>query len=337
MAHQIERLDTAMFSEKEAWHGKGIVVAEAPSPEEALTISGLDWEVGKNPIFREDRSLIRSHVETFREDTGLSLGVVGKNFEVVQNRQLFDFAYGVKGLSDDLKVETAFSMRNCRRVLVSIRADEFFPLNDDAVNMYLIVANGHDGSLTLVTYFSSTRVVCNNTFKASLSAVKRGEGLVKMRHEGDMVAKIEDAQRVLSAYHNTFNNYRKCCDAMVRRKMSLDEMKEFFLEAVMLMEGLIPSAEDAKKTKRAGTKREKCVKAYAQICENFSREAAELHSDRNAWLAFNACTKWMQHGRPTRGKDDAKAADNKVYSDQFGPLCDAKESLWKSAMKLAAV
>jgi phage/plasmid-like protein (TIGR03299 family) len=336
MGHEIGRRDTAMFSQKAAWHGLGVVIEEAPTPEEALAISGLNWEVGQDPIYRKrDGSLVKTHVENYRKDNGYPLGVVGAGYSVVQNEDLFRIAYGIADAGTDLRVESAFSMKDNRRVIVTIRADTFAPTPNDEVNMYLVTANGHDGSLVLINYFSSTRVVCNNTFQASLAAAKHSEGFIALRHEGDMESKIKQAQESLRAYTKTYARYREQVDSLVSRKMSKDEMDEFITDAIILMDGPIPKSEDAKTNKRAATKREKATESYRTIVHNFDAEAQFLKGDRNAWLAFNACTKWMQHQRDGRqSRDEQKRIDNRVFSDQFGQIAKAKGQLWKNALSL---
>ena len=67
--------------------------------EEALTDAGLNFEVKKSLITADDPAKrCPDHVATYREDTGDILGVVGKNYGVVQNLEAWDFA----DLIDDL-------------------------------------------------------------------------------------------------------------------------------------------------------------------------------------------------------------------------------------------
>lgn len=335
MAHLIGKTDTAMFADEPAWHGLGKVVLGAPTPDEALVLAGLNWEVGQDRLTRNrDRLLCDSHVENFRTDNGQALGVVGIGYKPVQNRELAEMTYVVSAAGEKLEVESAFSMCDCRRVVFTVRADTFLAGKDDEIKMFLCVANGHDGSLALCAYFTSTRVVCNNTFTASRAAAKRSEGYITFRHEGDMEAKIKDAKRAVEAYANTRREYGEQVQALVNRKMTKPEMDDFVTDAIILLEKSIPTKEDAQEDNRAATKREKCVTAYNTIAKNFEEEVSLLKSDRNAWLAFNAATKWMQHQRPTRGKNDNARREAKAFSDMFGAIETAKGDLWKKALAL---
>ncbi len=338
MAHKIKRFDGAMFAEKPAWHGIGKVVEEAPTPEEALVLAGLDWEVGQDKLFRaRDGSIVEDSVENYRVDNGLPLGVVGVGFQNVQNRTLSEMAYVIKREGKDLQVESAFSMNNCRRVVFTIRADTFEAQKNDLMKMYLCLANGHDGSLALVWYFTSDRVVCNNTFTASRAAAKRTDGYGSFRHEGDMAVKIESAHVAIEAYAKVQRAYGDKIKALVDRKMTKDEMDSFITDALMLSDGTLPTREDAAKDKRKRTKREKMSRAYLQICSNINEERDLLKCSASAWMGFNGYTKWLQHQRPTRGKDDAARQTAKAYSDMFGQMETIKGKAWDRACALAGV
>ena len=45
MAHEITSTDGLVLHKEEAWHGLGTIVEDAPTPQEALQIAGLDWTV----------------------------------------------------------------------------------------------------------------------------------------------------------------------------------------------------------------------------------------------------------------------------------------------------
>ena len=58
MAHMIE----SMFSVREKpWHGLGAIVMEAPASAEALRLAGLDWTVVQEPVYTDNRELIKGY------------------------------------------------------------------------------------------------------------------------------------------------------------------------------------------------------------------------------------------------------------------------------------
>src|ERR1700704_3124047 len=95
----------SFFSVKEkAWHGLGQIVQDYPTSAEAIEFAGLDFTVEKRPLFtfdnenqaaNPDTEIIIPEIEvpnyyaTMRTDTEQVLGVVGKDYEIVQNRDAF--------------------------------------------------------------------------------------------------------------------------------------------------------------------------------------------------------------------------------------------------------
>lgn len=91
---------------QKAWHGLGTIVTEYPTSREAIRFAGLDYEVEKLTLFTYDTGnhdaaeetgikipeiVVPNYYATVRTDTAGVLGVVGKEYEVVQNRDAFSF------------------------------------------------------------------------------------------------------------------------------------------------------------------------------------------------------------------------------------------------------
>jgi hypothetical protein len=90
----------SFFSVKEkAWHGLGQIITDYPTSAEAIKHAGLNYHLEKRPLFTYDTEnhtgnpetdIIIPKIEvldfyaTIRTDTEQVLGVVGKDYEVVQ-------------------------------------------------------------------------------------------------------------------------------------------------------------------------------------------------------------------------------------------------------------
>jgi len=133
MSHQLNynsRTDKhSFFSVKEkAWHGLGTIVESYPNSAEALKFAGLDYNVEKRPLFTVDsRNLVTfqskdagglndvfmpdipvpNYYSTVRTDTEEVLGVVGKDYKVVQNTEAFSFFDSIVGSGEGILYETA--------------------------------------------------------------------------------------------------------------------------------------------------------------------------------------------------------------------------------------
>ena len=119
----------SFFSVKEkAWHGLGQIVQDYPTSAEALKFAGLDYTVAKRKLFTLDNENeaanepacrqgrvteikipeieVPDFFATIRTDNESVLGVVGKDYEVVQNTDAFSFFDAIVG-GDGIQYETA--------------------------------------------------------------------------------------------------------------------------------------------------------------------------------------------------------------------------------------
>jgi hypothetical protein len=117
MAHNINYNEQtgkdSFFSVKQkAWHGLGQIVEHYPTSAEAIKFAGLDYEVIKSPLYTQGRSMtignageimdgeeidVPNFYATMRTDNNTVLGVVGKDYEIVQNTDAFTFFDSIVG------------------------------------------------------------------------------------------------------------------------------------------------------------------------------------------------------------------------------------------------
>jgi len=194
--------DSAMYAGSSAWHGLGTVVADAPSPYDALRLAGLDWRVipshsiGCNYMRNgvERTAITTEKVANIREDTGDVLGWVGPNYKRIQNIDVAELAYAVAG--NDTKVETAGSLRNGARTYFLLKFNEFSTqYSDDVTNEYLLLANGHDGLMAFNAIPTAIRVVCANTLRVAMAQANA----YRIAHKGNMEDKLADLYDAIAA------------------------------------------------------------------------------------------------------------------------------------------
>ena len=135
MAHNINFNEQtgkhSFFSIKEkAWHGLGQIVQDYPTSTEALKFAGLDYVVSKEDIYTTSYNCdgqpmgftkrIITHFATMRKDTGDVLGVVGKDYEIVQNKDAFTFFDSIVG-GDGIQYETAGALGQGERIFITAK------------------------------------------------------------------------------------------------------------------------------------------------------------------------------------------------------------------------
>ncbi len=153
MAHNInyneKKQQHSFFSVKEkAWHGLGQIVSDYPTSKEALTFAGLEYTVEKRKLFTFDSAnqngnpeadIIIPEIEvpnyfaTVRTDTEQVLGVVGRDYQIVQNVEVFSFFDAIVG-GDGIQYETAGALGNGERIFITAKLPDYIEVgNNDLI------------------------------------------------------------------------------------------------------------------------------------------------------------------------------------------------------------
>ena len=98
-----------MYTGPPAWHRLGTQLDHPATAEEAIRHAGLDFSVRLKEVktvINRKRIVVPNTFATIRTDTQQVLGVVGSRYEVVQNRQAFNFFDALVGEGEGI-FETA--------------------------------------------------------------------------------------------------------------------------------------------------------------------------------------------------------------------------------------
>jgi phage/plasmid-like protein (TIGR03299 family) len=221
MAHNINHNSKtgkdAFFSVKEkAWHGLGTIIADYPTSAEAIKHAGLDFAVEKRPLFTvngenyeifkdpetdeymnafEPNILVPNYYTTMRTDTDEILGVVGKDYHVVQNVDAFSFFDSIVGGKDGILYETAGALGNGERIFITAKLPEYIRVGkSDFIEQFLFLTTSHDGFGSITASFTPIRICCQNTLNAAL---KTQTGAVKIRHTANAHERLKQAHQLL--------------------------------------------------------------------------------------------------------------------------------------------
>ncbi len=322
MAHNInfnsETGRYSFFSVKEkAWHGIGQIVAQYPTSEEAIKFAGLDYEVVKSPLFTKGSGIIqtadsieigRSELEvpdyfaTIRTDNNAVLGVVGKDYHIVQNREAFNFFDAIVGGGEGILYETAGALGKGERIFITAKLPDYIRVGngDDVTEKYIFLTTSHDGSGSITAAFTPVRIVCQNTLNASLRTMTN---VVRIRHTSGARQRIENAHKIMglaetlsSQLEGIFNDWAKVrvTDREVRKllQLALCPNKETF---DLLKKG----AEDEISTVFKNTVEDAFAYAMASDTQQMDTTKGTLFG------AYNAVTGYYQNVRNYKN-DEAK-------------------------------
>jgi phage/plasmid-like protein (TIGR03299 family) len=224
MSHLIYEFDNVLTVGDRPWHGLGINLPGGSdvSPSEAMRITGLGWEVGKEPIYLADGTVVPDRFAVVRKDRGLPLGIVGSEYSVFQNAELFGFMGGfcdVAGTS----IETCGSLRDGRTIWAMSRSGETEYVKGDPVEKYFMIKNSHDGSSSLEIAFTDVRVVCNNTLSAALRGARNKVSVI---HTSNMAANVRAAGDVLAHYVSYQRSLGEAMSLLAAASLTEGEMRD---------------------------------------------------------------------------------------------------------------
>lgn len=238
MAHEVESM---FYAGRVPWHGLGIGVEDAITSDEALRLSGLDWEVTTEPVLTGGvvRREIPGYQCVIRTRDEVPLGVVGERYVPIQNKDAFSFMDSVLQ-SGQAKYETAGSLRGGRRVwMLATLPGEIRVGKDDITKKFLLLVNSHDGSTALRMLMTPVRVVCSNTLRFAMQN-HEGDG-VSIRHTRSATQRVQEAQRTLGLANSFYDNFEKVAQRLVASPYSDAQMQAMVKTVFPVKEGEEPS------------------------------------------------------------------------------------------------
>lgn len=189
------------------YEGMGITLENIHSLDTVLKMTGLDFQVQKFPLqfmaeqtFTVDGQPTRAIVPfaiddqfaTVRTDTMKPLGVVGKNYEILQNSEMFDFLESLEGM--DAKYETGGSYgAHGAKSFICMSTEPMKILGDD-FQPYINFLNSFDGSGAVRVMFSPIRLFCSNCIAIS---IKKADRIVSLKHSPSLQGRLDTAKKVL--------------------------------------------------------------------------------------------------------------------------------------------
>lgn len=219
------------YTGKRPWHNLGTKVETHMTVAEALLLGGLDYKVEKLPLHTrlpEEKGgqviKVEGKYATVRMDTKKPLGVVGKNYHVVQNVEALSFFDSALG-EGAAAIETVGALDKGRKTFMLAKIPEMVEVvKGDPLEQFLLFTNSHDGTSAVTCAFTPIRVVCQNTLSVALAQTKRS---VKIRHTRNARDQLKIASEVLAANKNYWHRIKAALTYMAKRDVSRKDVENF--------------------------------------------------------------------------------------------------------------
>ncbi|MBC8053822.1 MAG: DUF945 domain-containing protein [Sphingobacteriaceae bacterium] len=339
MAHNINYNEKtskhSFFSVKEkAWHGLGQIVSDYPTSAEAIKHAGLDYLVEKRPLFtydkenfhgKEDTDIIIPEIEvpnyfaTMRTDTEDVLGVVGREYHVVQNIDAFSFFDSIVGGGNGILYETAGALGNGERIFITAKLPDYIRVGfDDMIEKYLFLTTSHDGSGSIIAAFTPIRIVCNNTLNCALNNMSN---CVKIRHTESAQDKLKQAHSLMGITNKLAIELGEIYNHWSRIRITDKQVLKLVQQAMAPSKEVLENVLNGREDEHSTYFKNVC----ANVCEfAFSNETQQTLTTKGTLFgAYNAVTGYFQNVKPFKDQE------SKLKSIQFGSGLTKSQTAFK--------
>lgn len=268
-------------------YGIGVDISAAKTMEEAIELSGLNWLVETKKL-SVDEKVIPGYRANVTSD-GKVLGIVTKQYQIVQNIEAFTFA---DNIVDQIKFDTAGSLYGDKKIWVSSKFNDINAAGEKIEN-YLVFSNSHDGKSSIRV--AIIPIINGNAMNIPLAGTYRSWSVT---HSGNINKKMDQAKETLVFAENYLAELVKQTQKMVETKLTEKQKKAF-------VEQLFPiNPQDGDR------KIDNVNECRVQVMEAINK--IESHVD-TAWQVINGVSAFVTNMQPKRSSDT-------FFDNKFGSI-----------------
>lgn len=298
--------------------------------QDAFDEAGLNYNVEQAPLLRVPQAvvdailagepvdfaptaqnIITSHKATVRSDANRTLGVVGRDYGIVQNTKAFEFIDFIGECSGTQpRIVSAGALGYGERIYVTAQLGEDSYLNpDDAVKNYVVFTTSHDGSGAVMCMMTPVRVVCQNTLNM---AIRNCPNKVVFKHTKNVNVRMdweveENRRRAAEVFTRSVQFSKEFLERMlalreqvVDRNYVRDFAAKMFLNDTQF--GLLQRADyDMERVDEISTRTRNQINALTTSIE--SGVGQEFNRGTKLWL-LNGITTYLHNDRNWKSGED---------------------------------
>lgn len=196
--------------------------------EEALEHYKMGWVAEEHEIMTNSGIDIPKHKAIVRNDNKAVIGIVGKDYQPIQNNVAFAM-FDVLCKKHGAKYVKAMEINNGSRTCLQARLLTGEVKKGDIVENRITIFNSFDGSHGFSIFSTPYRLVCLNGMK---SAVRAQEIKFNIRHTKNAQNKYEEAFKIFHLAQEDFKDFivkqKKLAEIMVDKATVLNLIKQTF-------------------------------------------------------------------------------------------------------------
>ena len=251
--------------------------------------------------------LVPNNFATIRTDTEEVLGVVGKDYNIVQNIDAFSFFDSIVGGKDGILYETAGALGNGERIFITAKLPDYIRIGrDDCIEKYIFLTTSHDGYGSITAAFTPVRIVCANTLNA---AMNNHNNSLKIRHTASAQDRLKQAHQLLGMTNLLANELEEVFNHWSKIRITDNSVKR------LVQMAMAPNRETFQNVQNGNT--DELSTAYNNIVSSVMEYALTNPTQQEAttkgtlYGAYNAVTGYFQNVR--NFKDDESKFKSIMY------------------------
>lgn len=269
--------DTLVSTREVPWMKLGKLVDKPMTAQEAAEQGGLNFQVEKRGLFFSDSNghlrPLADRVAIVRQDTEAPLGIMARDYQMLQFGEAFDFMDSI-----DVKYVAAGVLKGGKQGFMVVQAPVELgeTLTDvDPHDIYVILRTSHDGSRAVEVSVQPLRQRCMN--QLSLRSFVAGvQHRWSIKHTSTMHEKLFEAKLTLANVGAYTNAYTENVDKLLHADVTDDR-------AVHILENVLPDRP------RRGEQIEKIITSW--------HTAETVGFDYTGWGLVNAVSEYFDWGR----------------------------------------
>ena len=291
-------VENMFYTGAEPWHGLGEKLEQAPTISEAITASGLDWEVGLKDLFTRDGEEVPARA-TYRKSDNSILGVVGPRYVPLQNREAFDWFQPFID-NGEASLHTGGSLSHGQKVwvLAQLNRDPSEIVPGDEVQKFILLSNSHDGKTAIRVGYTPIRVVCVNTLAYAHSHAD--SKLLRIRHTRSAKTNLDNVRDIMDNINAGFEATAEQFRFLASRDFHQGSVRQY----VKTMLGVEKKPEGDLKTRTLNT--------INTVLRTIHGPKQDMPGVRGTWwAAYNGYNEWLNYER-------GRTTNNRLESLWFG-------------------
>lgn len=276
------------------WSNIGTKVEDCKTLNDVLTKANLNYEVETRPIYFNDslgnNILVPKQMATVRTNDNHTYGVVSNKYNVVQNRDAFDFVNYINNEIEFVKAGETYT-----GMVYIIAKMQDINILGDAFTPYVIFRNSFAGNTRISAAISPLRIVCQNQFNF---VFKNTDNTVNIKHTSNANVKLTEAQEVLKQTADYMQDLNNMAEKFARIKLSEFEVQKFLRLAFPM-----DNVEELSTQKRNKLEQARLDFKNAYLTDD------NYNFRGTAWGLINAYTDLITHQK-VKGKEGTKYETN---------------------------